>query len=69
MNMELSLPNPKEMKLAERIGKELSALFQIKKKEEIEIVFRKDDKEVVLPFPLKALHLLMRIMEQMAFKL
>ena len=66
MNMELSLPDSKEMELAESIGKELSALCQLKNKEEIEIVFKKDDKEVALPFPRKAIHFVIKIMEQMA---
>lgn len=66
MNMELSLPNLKEMKLAESIGKELSTLINSKEQSKVDIVFRKDHKEVSLSFPLKALHLLIRIMEQMA---
>ncbi len=66
MSTELSLPNPKEIESAEHISRELSALTLFKKKKEMEIVFRKDNKEVALPFPMKALHLLMKIMEQMS---
>ena len=66
MSIESSLPNPKEMKLAECIGKELSSLIHLKKQSKIDIVFRKGRKEVALSFPLKALHLLMKIMEQMS---
>jgi excisionase family DNA binding protein len=66
MTAELSLPDPKEMEQAELIGKELSSLIEPKEKHEIQLVFRHGSKEIELPFPAPAFHLLMRIMEQMA---
>lgn len=66
MTAELSLPNPKEVELAELIDKELSSLIEMEDGQEIKLVFRKGDRDVELPFPISALNLLMRILEQMA---
>ena len=66
MTAELSLPDPKEVKQAKVIGKELSSLASLNDEDEIKLVFRKGNKEVELPFPTSALNLLMRIVEQMA---
>lgn len=66
MTAELSLPDPEEVKQAELIGKELSSLVEIDNGHEVMLIFRKDGKDVELPFPPSAFQLLMRIMEQMA---
>ena len=63
MTADLSFPDPEEMEQAELIGRELSAFSESK---DTSLVFRHGGKELSLPFPPSALHLLTRIMEQMS---
>jgi excisionase family DNA binding protein len=66
MTAELSLPDPDDARKAELIGKELSSLIEVQDGGEVKLVFRGEDREVELPFPIPAFNLLLRIMEQMA---
>ncbi len=63
---EFSLPDPMEVELAKTIGPALSELQQMQKGHELKLVFRKGSEEVELAFPIRAFHLLVKIMEQMA---
>ncbi|SCC90856.1 Putative antitoxin VapB50 [Chlamydiales bacterium SCGC AG-110-M15] len=66
MTAELSLPEPEEVEQAALIGKELSSFVEIGKGREVMLVFRKEGRDLELPFPPSALQLLLRIMGQIA---
>lgn len=66
MHAEISLPDSEEVQQARVVGKELSSLVEAQEGHEVTLVFRKDGKDLELSFPVSAIKLLMRIMEQMA---